>query len=88
MPYVPDEGGRRNALHPRGQVTPESQGELAFALTMVLKDYLDHHGTSFATFSAILGAVEAVKLEFYRRVTAPYEDDKITENGDVYPESD
>lgn len=32
-----------------------------------------------------LGAVECAKLEFMRRVVAPYEDGKILANGDVYP---
>lgn len=31
-----------------------------------------------------IGALEAAKLEFYRRVVAPYEDKKIFDNGDVY----
>lgn len=31
-----------------------------------------------------LGALECCKLEFYRRVAAPYEDSKIISNGDVY----
>lgn len=30
------------------------------------------------------GAIEAAKLEFYRRVVAPYEDQKLLDNGDVY----
>lgn len=32
----------------------------------------------------ILGVLECVKLELYRRVAAPYEDRKIEENGDVF----
>lgn len=31
----------------------------------------------------ILGVLEAIKLEFYRRYVAPYEDTKIEENGDL-----
>jgi hypothetical protein len=30
-----------------------------------------------------VGVLECVKLEFYRRVAAPYEDEKIKESGDV-----
>ena len=30
------------------------------------------------------GAVECAKLEFYRRVVAPHEDEKMKDNGDVY----
>lgn len=32
----------------------------------------------------VLGALECCKLEFYRRVAVPYEDRKITLNGDCY----
>ena len=32
----------------------------------------------------LIGVLECAKLELYRRVAAPYEDDKIDENGDVY----
>jgi hypothetical protein len=32
----------------------------------------------------VVGALEACKLEFYRRVVTPYEENKMKENGDVY----
>lgn len=32
----------------------------------------------------VLAALEAAKLEFYRRQVAPYEDKKIESNGDVF----
>ena len=32
----------------------------------------------------VRGVVECVKLEFYRRAVAAYEDEKCKENGDVY----
>jgi hypothetical protein len=33
--------------------------------------------------SSLISEVECAKLEFYRRVVSPYEDEKIKENGDV-----
>ncbi len=33
-----------------------------------------------------MGALEGSKLEFYRRIAAPYENKKMKENGDVYEE--
>ena len=39
---------------------------------------------NYAMMSRGLGCLEAVKQEFYHRRVAPYEDKKITENGDVY----
>lgn len=32
----------------------------------------------------VLYAFDEVKADFYRRVAAPYEDEKIKQNGDVY----
>jgi len=31
-----------------------------------------------------VGVLECAKLELYRRIAAPYEDEKIVETGDVY----
>jgi hypothetical protein len=39
---------------------------------------------SYQSINDVLGALEGAKLEFYRRIAAPYEDTKIQENGDVY----
>jgi len=38
---------------------------------------------SYARFNAIGGALECCKTEISRRLVAPYEDQKIEENGDV-----
>ena len=32
----------------------------------------------------MVGVLECAKLELYRRMAAPYEDEKIEDNGDVY----
>lgn len=32
----------------------------------------------------MVGALECAKLELYRRIAIPYEEQKIQENGDVY----
>lgn len=42
-----------------------------------------YHEKTFTTMSQIIGVLESVKQEFYRRVVAPYEEEKIKENGDV-----
>lgn len=41
--------------------------------------YLD----SYQTFSRFLAELDMCKMELYRRELAPYEDEKIKENGDV-----
>jgi len=38
---------------------------------------------NYETFSRFIAELECNKLELYRRELAPYEDEKIEENGDV-----
>lgn len=40
--------------------------------------------TSYGKVNEAIGILECAKLEFYRRIAAPYEDVKKDENGDVY----
>jgi hypothetical protein len=62
----------------------ETPGELNYAFTHILNSYLENKKLSYQTINEIIGALEGSKLEFYRRIVAPYEDKKIEENGDVY----
>ena len=62
----------------------KTSGELNYALTMICKDYIEDNGKSYQTYNDIIGALEGCKLEFYRRIVAPYEGVKIAENSDVY----
>jgi len=39
---------------------------------------------NYEDFNSLIGVLECVKLELYRRMVAPYEDQKRKENGDVY----
>lgn len=80
MPYITPE--QRTALSTRK--IPVSAGELNFVITMAVQDYLGLLGTSYANLNDVLGVLEAVKLELYRRVVAPFEDRKMKENGDVW----
>jgi len=45
---------------------------------------MKEEGLSYRTINDILGALEGAKLEFYRRVAVPYENSKLSENGDIY----
>ena len=40
---------------------------------------------SYNIFNSAMGVLGCVAQEFYRRMVVPYEDEKIKENGDVYP---
>lgn len=62
----------------------QTSGELNFLFTMEINQYIEAKGLSYQTINDIIGALVCCKDEFYRRVVAPYEDKKISENGDVY----
>lgn len=81
MPYI--EAGRVD-LSPMSQKDARTPGELNFQITMVLKRYVETNGLCYATIADVLSSCEGAKLEFYRRIAAPYEEDKMLANGDVY----
>ena len=62
-------------------ITP---GELNYLVTRLAKAYVDRKGLSYTHINDVLGALDGAKQEFYRRVASPYEDHKISLNGDVY----
>lgn len=79
MPYIVEK--TRHGLKNRH---PVNAGELNYILTTTINNYLIAKGVKYETINAVLGALEGAKLEFYRRIAAPYEDLKIESNGDVY----
>lgn len=58
-------------------------GELNYVIARLVQAPLLQK-TSYAALSAIIGTLECAKLEIYRRLAAPYEDNKCKENGDVF----
>ena len=62
----------------------ETPGEMNYAITEMIINYLDRKGTSYTNMNEVVGVLECAKLELYRRKVSDYEDEKIEENGDVY----
>ena len=66
-------------------VGPETTaGDLNYMISLMAKAYIDAKGLRYEHLNAVVGALDSAKAEFQRRVVAPYEDQKISENGDVY----
>ena len=81
MPYITVEARAR--LNQGGK--PETAGELNYAITRLVDDYLIQKGSiRYAHLNEVIGVLECAKLELYRRVAVPYEDKKLSETGDVY----
>lgn len=64
--------------------TPD--GDLNYVVSRMLVDWLEKRGLSYSALADVVKVLETAKLEFYRRVAAPYEDGKCSLNGDVYGE--
>lgn len=62
----------------------DAAGELNYLFTLLGKQYVKCMGENYQTYNDIIGALEACKIELYRRKIASYEDKKIQENNDVY----
>jgi len=58
----------------------EVDGELNYVVTKILKEV---YPLRYFHINKAVGVLECIKLEYYRRVAAPYEDLKIKEAGDV-----
>ena len=59
-------------------------GDLNYMMSLMAKAYVEAKGLRYEHLNAVVGALDSAKAEFQRRVVAPYEDQKIAENGDVY----
>lgn len=78
MPYISDDARIDLAL---GNA-PAHAGELTYDLSQTVLRYLGST-PRFQAYAEVLGALEATKLELYRRALAPYEDAAAERNGDL-----
>lgn len=88
MPYIPEY--KRSVDDENINKLSDSisdEGELCYCIYAILvrycKKYKDVGLLKFNILAQCISAIECAKLEFYRRIVAPYEDKKIKENGDV-----
>lgn len=85
MPYIEEE--YRKYFDPEIQEIVgnlSNAGDLNYCITTLCNKYLDE--VRYSELNAIIGVLECAKMEFYRRMVAPYEDIKARQNGDVYDE--
>ena len=84
MPYI--SRARRAKLDPWIESLTKchlSSGEVNYVISRILFLWSEL-SKSYAIYNAVMGVLDCVKQEFYRKVIAPYEDRKKEENGEVY----
>ena len=87
MPYIPaNRRGIINLITDKLNDEIRTDGELNYAVTMLVQKYFVSSDGIFSYFilERIIGLLECVKLEVYRRLGAPMEDKKKNQNGDVF----
>lgn len=83
MPYIL--GRLRRMQLMEGIVTPENPGELNYVISTLCDEYLARKGgITYTNLNEVLGVMTCAQLEIYRRLAAPYEDQKRSDNGDVF----
>jgi len=78
MPYIP------RSERQRAERCPETPGELNYAITVMIDNYIREKGVSYALLNEIIGVLGCVTHELYRRIFVPYEKEKCVANGEVY----
>jgi ribosomal protein S3AE len=87
LPYIKAENRSKyeevvkNLVNILKTLPPEQiDGELNYIVTKMLKEV---YPLRYYHINKAIGVLECIKLEYYRRVAAPYEDSKIKDSGDV-----
>jgi len=85
MPYITQE--KRTDI--QNGKAPSNSGELNYTITKLIQSYLNDMRAlrafpNYGDINEVIGVLECCKLELYRRIAVPYEDNKIEQNGDVY----
>jgi hypothetical protein len=87
MPYIPQD--RRAVIHTEMENlgidwTPTNAGDLNYVMTRFVDNFIFENGCRYDKINSMIGALECCKLELYRRLAAPYEDQVLDVNGDAY----
>ena len=78
MPYIEEKD--------REIVSICTVGKLNYEIHELVNQYLDNSDRiSYGAINDVMGVLECVKQELYRRLAVPYEERKLSENGDVPP---
>ena len=85
MPYIKKEDRRKfdKVILNNLSKLVETDGELNYCVSLLLHSILEKRGINYQNMNNLIGTLECVKLELYRKVVSPYEEAKIDENGTV-----
>jgi hypothetical protein len=80
MPYVPKSERNKASKH----ILPNA-GVLNYATHQLIDQYFEQNNHNYQTINDVIGVLDCVKMELYRRLASEYEEIKILQNGDCKP---
>ena len=87
MPYI-DQEQRRDVRNPVNRLIMElrdgEHGRNGMLNYIVTELCVGMEPSCYDEYNDLIGVLECVKLELYRRMVVPYEEKKRCDNGDVY----
>ncbi len=78
MPYIKPEERTVEVLADTGKA-----GQLNYCISCMVHQYIQRKGLSYQVINEVIGVLECAKLELYRQIAAPYENEKKEMNGSV-----
>ena len=84
MPYIKPE--KRELIDPHIDALVDTLGDeggLNYVITRIVAKYLVAMGVRYDSINTVAGVLQKVAAEFDARVTRPYEELKIFQNGDI-----
>ena len=89
MPYIEKEDKKtldRSITHLSAELANgDFRGRLNYVVSSIFSNMVQAKGVSYRLINDYIGVLECAKLEAYRRIAVPYEEGKISSNGDIYP---
>ncbi|MCB0346793.1 MAG: hypothetical protein KDD66_16875 [Bdellovibrionales bacterium] len=88
MPYIKKEERKvyQEAINALAEAVPRDRtarpGHMNYIVSLLIERVYGEQ-MRYCDHNEVLGFLEGVQLEFYRRKTAPYEDEKIISEGDL-----
>jgi hypothetical protein len=88
MPYIPEEDRvpYRAIVDELAKIVPDDRmkrpGHLNYIVSLLIEKVYGEN-MRYSDHNEAVGVLSCIQLELYRRKTAPYEDEKIADEGDL-----
>lgn len=84
MPYTAPEARAHMDLQLPDGIVFDGVGDLTYAITRLLNNYLAQNGVRYQHIAEISGALHQAGRDFDERIVEPYEHKKVLENGEAW----